>query len=368
MLPVLLSAVVAASAAPGASAGGDGLDVETLEAVVLLRQGSTTCAGVHLGGGVIATAYHCVAAGGRPSITSRRGDRWIGRVRSVSAQLDLALVDISSEGPTLDGALPDGALAELSIGPPPEVGAPVWALGHPLAADPPAGLLAGTLRWSVADGAVAAVGPHVLQITAPLNPGHSGGPVVDGSGRVVGVVSRRLAGQGLGFATRVDPIPALLARGRGWSPAGGTFALHVVGLTQAGGDGGNAIGVRAEIAARDRVLLDVAAYAPLSPRWSAARFGATASALGEARVGLRQRIGRGPWALRVDGTLGIAAVERWSRPPNQPLALRSAVEPAPILAAQISSRTAGFELGWVLGTDISRAALVLRWPGVIRVW
>lgn len=332
---------------------------ETLEAVVLVRQGSTTCAGVHLGEGVVATAYHCVAAGGRPAVTARSGAGWVGRVRAVSVALDLAVVEVE---------LGEVDLAAAPVGPTPEVGARIWALGHPLGTDPPAGLLEGTLRWSAADGAVAAVGVHALQVTAPLNPGHSGGPVVDDDGRVVAIVGRRLAGQGLGFATRADRLPELLADGRRWPALGGTFALHPIGVNQTGGGGGNALGLRAELAARDRVLLDVAGYVPLSPRWAAARFGRSWSAIAEARIGLRQRLGRGPWAVRGDLAVGIAAVERWSRPPDDPLALRARVAPSPLVAAQLSSRTAGFELGWMPDTGVSRAAVVLRWPGVIRVW
>ena len=51
-------------------------------------------------------------------------------------------------------------------------------------------------------GIVGAVGPWVLQTDAGLNPGNSGGPLVDTQGRIVGIVSRKLAGEDLAFAAK----------------------------------------------------------------------------------------------------------------------------------------------------------------------
>lgn len=329
-----------------------------LDAVVIVHQGSGTCAGVHLGDGVVATAYHCVAAGGRPSVVARDGGRAIGRVRAVDHALDLAVIDV-----------PDLAdRSSLALGRVPEVGDPVWALGHPFGEDRPSGLLEGLLRWSATDGIVAGVGPFALQVTAALNPGNSGGPIVDADGAVVGIASRRLGGEGLGFASRADALPDLLAGGRRWPVLGGTFAAHVVGLGQTGGDGGVAIGGRLEATARDRIVVDGAVFVPVSQRWAAARFGASASVIGEARIGLRQRFGRGSWAVRVDGLGGIAAIDQTTASPADPLDLASVVVPAWSVSAAIHVRNVGFELGWVPGLDMSRAGVVLRWPGVFATW
>ena len=68
---------------------------EHLDAVVLVQQGSATCAGVRIGpDGVVATAYHCVVAGGRPRVVGRDGSSWIGRVRAFDVAHDLALIDV----------------------------------------------------------------------------------------------------------------------------------------------------------------------------------------------------------------------------------------------------------------------------------
>ena len=172
-----------------------------MDAVVLVQLGSTTCAGAVIDpAGTVATAYHCVAPGGRPRLVTREGRRVVGRVTRVDRARDLAII----EAPELAGT----AWLE-PVDRAPALGTPVVALGHPAGADLPAGFYTGTLRFSASQGIVAAIGPEAVQITAPVNPGNSGGPVVDDRGRLVGVVSRRLAGQSLGFAGRADDIPGL---------------------------------------------------------------------------------------------------------------------------------------------------------------
>lgn len=329
-----------------------------LDAVVLVQEGSATCAGVHVGDGRIATAYHCVAPGGRPAVSARTGARVVARVVAVDVGADLAVL----MAPGAEGWPSLGVAAD-----PPEIGTPIWALGHPFGEEAPGGRLASTLRWSAADGGVAAVGDRMLQVTAPLNPGNSGGPIVDGEGRVVGIASRRLSGENLGFAARSDALMRLLERApRPLSPFGGTIAVHSVLTSQTGAETGLAVGARAELAIRDRVVVDGAGFVPFSPRWTAARFGTSSSVIAEARAGLRQRLGRGPWAARIDALGGVAALRRLTSPAGDPFALEAETTPIPTLTAAIQVRSAGFELGWAPG--LSRATLVLRFPGVLGVF
>ncbi len=68
----------------------------------------------------------------------------------------------------------------------------------------------------------------VIQHTAPLNPGNSGGPLLDGAGRVIGVNTAIIArSQGIGFAIAVETaawvLGELLQHGkvrRGWLGVG----------------------------------------------------------------------------------------------------------------------------------------------------
>jgi S1-C subfamily serine protease len=92
-------------------------------------------------------------------------------------------------------------------------------MGHPLG-----------FRSTVSTGVVSALGramrsehgrliESVVQHTAPLNPGNSGGPLVDSRGRVVGINTAIIAmAQGLGFAipsgTAEWVLQEILAHGR----------------------------------------------------------------------------------------------------------------------------------------------------------
>src|SRR5262249_3459278 len=105
----------------------------------------------------------------------------------------------------------------------------VVAIGNPLGFDS-----------TVSTGVVSALGrtlrgrdnrliDGVVQHTAPLNPGNSGGPLLDSRGRLVGVNTAIIAySQGIGFAIGIDTaawvLGELLARGRvrrAWLGVGG---------------------------------------------------------------------------------------------------------------------------------------------------
>jgi S1-C subfamily serine protease len=75
----------------------------------------------------------------------------------------------------------------------------------------------GLFEGSLSDGIISSLRdfPHVgrvLQITAPVSPGNSGGPVVNMSGQVVGVVTFGLKqGQNLNFAMPWFTLARLLS-------------------------------------------------------------------------------------------------------------------------------------------------------------
>lgn len=322
-----------------------------LGAVVLVRLGAGTCAGALVAPDRVLTAWHCVAAAGRPSVEWRDGARAVGRVVGADRARDLALVAIAA---TDRPVLPVASA-------PPAIGTPVTALGHPLGADLPGGFFAGTLRWSATPGAVSGVGERAVQLAVPVTHGDSGGPVVDADGTVVGVVSRRLSG-GPAFAGRVDGVPAEL-EAPGWRRGPGVaLSAAVVGLTQPVADGLLGAGGRIEVAVADRVWIAGAGFAPWAPLATAARWGEATSAVGEAALGLRLGVGRGPWAAAIDGFAAATAVQTWTANGD------SALAPHATFGGRIGARRVGLELASTPGAGLSRAAITVRWPGTVAVF
>lgn len=73
------------------------------------------------------------------------------------------------------------------------------------------------LKYSVVSGVVSGTrkfeGREMIQLAVPVEPGNSGGPVVDERGEVIGIVSMKsLVTENLGFAVNVNDLKTLLAR------------------------------------------------------------------------------------------------------------------------------------------------------------
>ena len=100
--------------------------------------------------------------------------------------------------------LPGGAPHYLTVsGARPEVGEHVVVLGSPLG-----------LEQTVSDGMVSAIRTirdrgEFLQISAPISPGSSGGPVVNMTGQVIGIATFQVKGQNINFAVPGYRILAL---------------------------------------------------------------------------------------------------------------------------------------------------------------
>lgn len=322
------------------------LAAEPADAVVVVQQRAGLCAGVRIGEGRVATAYHCVARGMRARVEDRAGGRQVARVESVRPRDDLAILRILEDGPSLETDSPPGA------------GSVVRAIGHPHASQLPGGFFLGTMRWSITEGIVSAVGPRALQTDAALNPGNSGGPVIDDQGRVVGVVSRGM-GPGVGFASRVDALE--LARKPSFF--GGVIGAGVVAEGWAAGGGAASVGARIDLALRDRLWIAVGAAIPVVSRFDVIDQGLVTAAFADARLGLRQSVGTGPLAVSLDVFGGVSGVET-----------RTADELGPPIRAIGAAPTVGGTL-WIAGVGLEastlpwqgswpvRLAVVMRLPG-----
>jgi hypothetical protein len=113
-------------------------------------------------------------------------------VRSSSAASAAVLVarDEKNDLAVVRSKLPLSSVATFREGAPVRAGDAVVALGYPLS-----GLLATTANLSVGNvSALAGLGDdsRYLQISAPVQPGNSGGPLLDASGHLVGIVTAKL--------------------------------------------------------------------------------------------------------------------------------------------------------------------------------
>jgi hypothetical protein len=150
--------------------------------------------------GVIATNLHVVAGARDIKIHTLDGQTYDAkRIDAVDLDRDLALVAIEPKKPL--PTIPLGDSDKLAAGD------PVVAIGNPM----------GVLDYTVSDGLISSVRVlsqqlTVLQISAPISPGSSGGPLFNSYGEVIGVATAILTqGQNLNFGVPGNYLKPLLA-------------------------------------------------------------------------------------------------------------------------------------------------------------
>jgi S1-C subfamily serine protease len=160
--------------------------------------------------GYLLTNSHVVSGARGVRVTLPDGRTLAGRVAGDDPVTDLALVRAEASGLPFAELRREGAVRPGQLG---------IAIGNPLG-----------FHSTVSTGVVSAVGrafpgrdgrmiEDVIQHTAPLNPGNSGGPFVDSHGRVIGINTAIIPfAQGIGFAISAQTagwvLPRLLAEGR----------------------------------------------------------------------------------------------------------------------------------------------------------
>jgi S1-C subfamily serine protease len=159
--------------------------------------------------GLILTNNHVIADASSLTVTLDDTRRVPASVVAADALHDLALIKVSVVGLTPVTLGDSGSV---------RVGQLAIAIGSPL----------GTLTDSVTQGIVSGVGRTVtvgdraagteknlsglIQTDAAVNPGNSGGPLLDANGSVVGVITASVGGaQGIGFAVPIDQAKALIS-------------------------------------------------------------------------------------------------------------------------------------------------------------
>jgi S1-C subfamily serine protease len=153
--------------------------------------------------GYIVTNYHVVENSQSVQVTLGNQSVWKAHRVGVNPDKDIAVLKIEAP-PNLLPAIPIGRSSDL------QVGQRVYALGNPFGYDQTmtSGIISGLGREITSVSGRPIKG--VIQTDAPLNPGNSGGPLIDSAGRVIGmntaILSPTGAYAGIGFATPIDTI------------------------------------------------------------------------------------------------------------------------------------------------------------------
>jgi S1-C subfamily serine protease len=149
--------------------------------------------------GFIVTNLHVIAGATSVKVKGGKNNLFnVERVVYVDPQNDLALIKVAESGvpPGLDLGTADDL----------QVGDNIFAIGNPAG-----------LEFSLSEGIVSGIrneDPNtkqrrdIIQITASISPGNSGGPVINKRGKVVGVatLSSQGAMQNINFAVPITPI------------------------------------------------------------------------------------------------------------------------------------------------------------------
>ena len=179
------------------------------DAVVVIQSEEGSGSGFVVGsGGYILTCAHCVAEQGDVHVTYRLREqgqpvskRVVAKTILADTAADLALLQIDVPAPLTPVRLATA---------PAESGERVSVIGNP-------GLGRTILDYTVTEGVVSnpnrdLEGHRLIQTSAQVNPGSSGGPMFNAQGMVLGLVAIKGRIEGAGFAVPADTLSRFLVR------------------------------------------------------------------------------------------------------------------------------------------------------------
>ena len=179
--------------------------------------------------GKVVTNAHVVYNRRVVNVIMTDGRQYEGLVLGRNASTDLAMVQIRDEEGEYE-ALPLGSSEDARIGD------EVVALGFPLAEE---GATSITVTRGIISSRRILSGVEVMHTDAALNPGNSGGPLINRRGEVIGVNTSKVVGldvENAGLAVSVSELEAVLGElevNESWSSISSGY-LHTCGLLSDG--------------------------------------------------------------------------------------------------------------------------------------
>ncbi|MDR1668906.1 MAG: trypsin-like peptidase domain-containing protein [Oscillospiraceae bacterium] len=163
--------------------------------------------------GYIITNNHVVEGGGDITVMLHDGTEYPARIIGSDRISDLAVIKIEVTGLTPIEFGNSDAI---------EHGDTVAAIGNPLGIDLrntiTSGIISGVNRDIIIEDAAGDITMNVLQTSCAVNPGNSGGPLLNQYGQVIGIISSKIMGsaeqtvEGLGFAIPSNTAAPLVAQ------------------------------------------------------------------------------------------------------------------------------------------------------------
>ena len=178
------------------SADFSGIIENAIKGVVTIRTDTGQGTGFIISqDGYVVTNYHVMKGVTAAGIITYNSELYQVELIGANENMDIALLKISGDYNRLKLADSDDV----------QVGEKVIAIGNPLG-----------LQFSVSEGIVSGVhrqGPSeieaYIQTDAALNPGNSGGPLINKEGKVIGINNFKIGGtEGMGFALESNYIEA----------------------------------------------------------------------------------------------------------------------------------------------------------------
>lgn len=195
--PESIPASAVEPAAPATAALED-LVGRVMPAVVTIQTNSARGSGFFVSPDTILTNVHVVESASGVTITRNDGTNATAIVQTSAPAFDIAVLKLSD-------TRPGQAFISLGTASSARPGQEVIAIGTPL------GFLQNTVSRGIVSGLREVGGATLVQTDAAVNPGNSGGPLLDRNGVAIGIIKSGYAGRdGLAFAVAIDHARTVL--------------------------------------------------------------------------------------------------------------------------------------------------------------